>query len=297
MADSIRPPSIDEWLTVLRSEFEQTAPDLLPLFNIYAGEAQFGRTYIAQDLARLDPGASVLEVGAGATMLSCQLVREGYAVTALEPTGEGFSHFDRMREIVLTQARALGCCPDVLNLPAEALSADARFDFAFSVNVMEHVDDVKQVLANVSRSLQPGAHYRFTCPNYLFPYEPHFNIPTLFSKPLTAKVLHKTIFGSTRVSDPAGTWASLNWITVQQVRRYTHDHDGIHVKFNRTMLVDTLERVVSDPGFAARRSPAMRQVLGLAVRLRAHKLLGLLPARLQPIMDCTIVKTDTQRAS
>ena len=43
---------------------------------------------------------------------------------------------------------------------------------------MEHVDDVPLVLRRVMSALRPGAAYRFVCPNYRFPFEPHFDIPT-----------------------------------------------------------------------------------------------------------------------
>ena len=65
-----------------------------------------------------------------------------FAVTALEPIGKGFSHFVRMQELVLERARALGCMPRILNQSAEQLAEPDGFDFAFSVNVMEHVQDV-----------------------------------------------------------------------------------------------------------------------------------------------------------
>lgn len=295
-----KPPSvtgIEYWLAEVRGQFVTSAPELLPLFDIYAGEALFGRSYIASDLVRLPQGASVLEVGAGSLLLSCQLVREGFDATALEPTGMGFSHFDRMRQIVLGKARIEGCCPVILNLPGEDLAETDRYDYAFSVNVMEHVDDVALVLANVGESLRKGARYRFTCPNYLFPYEPHFNIPTLFSKHLTGKILGKSIIKNQRVTDPAGTWASLNWITVSQVGRIVRHLQGFRLVFNRTMLVSTLERVVSDRDFAARRSPAMRLVLAGLVHLKIHVLLGLVPALFQPIMDCTIEKIDAKENS
>ena len=174
------------------------------MFDTYAAEAIFGRQYIASDLGRLRNGARVLEIGAGSLLLGCQLVREGFEVSALEPTGAGFGHFERMRELVLREALAQGCCPRLIDLPAERLEVTGYFDFAFSVNVMEHVNDVTQVLEAVGRSLVEGAWYRFTCPNYLFPYEPHFNIPTAFSKGLTERILGRKIFASKRVPDPVG---------------------------------------------------------------------------------------------
>lgn len=280
--------SFDEWLGQVRSRFTEAAPDLLRLFDTYSAEAVFGRLFIAGDLAGLQAGARVLEVGAGSLLLSCQLVREGFEVTALEPIGGGFSHFDRMRTIVLEQARAANCCPQTLNLPAEALSDVSRYNYAFSVNVMEHVDDVGVVLANVGRSLVQGAKYRFTCPNYIFPYEPHFDIPTLFSKKLTEKVLGNRILHSKRVADAAGTWQSLNWINVIQVERHVRGMHGFTVVFNRSGLVEALERTLSDPNFASRRSPFMRGLLVALVRIRVHKVFRHVPALLQPTMDCSV---------
>ncbi len=115
--------AIEFWLAEVRPQFVDSAPGLLPLFDAYSAEALFGRRYIDFDLKRLRPGARVLEVGAGSLLLSCQLIREGFEVTALEPTGEGFSHFDQMRQMVLDKARAHGCCPTILDLPAERLAA------------------------------------------------------------------------------------------------------------------------------------------------------------------------------
>lgn len=279
------------WLDEVRARFVVSAPELLPLFNTYQAEAVFGRNYIESDLRRLRPGARILEVGAGSFLLSCQLAREGFDVTALEPVGEGFSHFDQMRQLVLVEARSQGCCPTIFNYPAEAIDAVDRFDYAFSVNVMEHVNDVSSVLEKVGQSLVVGAGYRFTCPNYLFPYEPHFNIPTFFSKPLTERMLRRKIFANRTLPDPGGTWKSLNWINVVQIKRVVRRLSGLKVTFNRSMLPSTLERMALDTEFAVRRSPAMRSLILFLVRLRIHVLFCVIPAAMQPIMDCRIEKT------
>src|SRR5271169_6838017 len=163
-------PSIAGWLADVREYVKVKSPELLPMLDVYSGEARFGSRYIASDLMRLSPDAAVLEIGAGSLLLSCQLVREGFQVTALEPTGHGFSHFKRLRELVMNRAEILGCLPRMLDQPAEMLSERGRFDYAFSVNVMEHVEDVMLTISNVVSSLKPGATYRFTCPNYMFPY-------------------------------------------------------------------------------------------------------------------------------
>lgn len=281
---------IEPWLADVRTYFHETAPELLPLFDIYAAEAAFGWRYIASDLERLQSGARVIEVGAGSFLLSCQLVRAGFDVTGLEPTGSGFTHFKQMQQKVQERAAALGCLPKVLDLAGEAFAECNRFDYAFSVNVMEHVDDVARVIANVGRGLVVGASYRFTCPNYLFPYEPHFNIPTLLSKKLTEIVFNKKIFSSTKMPDPLGTWRSLNWISVVGVRRAVSPLPWLRATFNCFLLVSTFERVASDQNFANRRSPAVRKLLLIIVRLRLHLLLRFMPAILQPILDCRLQK-------
>jgi SAM-dependent methyltransferase len=288
---------IEHWLADVRSHFVETAPALLPLLDAYAAEASFGWRYIASDLERLQAGARVIEVGAGSLLLSCQLVRAGFNVTALEPIGSGFSHFEQMRQIVQERAAALGCLPGILPLVGEALTDFNCFDYAFSVNVMEHVDDAPLVITNVVRSLVVGASYRFTCPNYLFPYEPHFNIPTLLSKGMTEKIFYRKIFESTKMPDPSGTWRSLNWINTVQISKAARHVRGLEVSFNRLLLVTTLERVVSDRDFASRRSPAMLKLLLILVRLRLHKLFRFVPATLQPIIDCRLLKTSSMDTS
>jgi len=281
---------IDEWLQDVRAHCALSAPKLLQLFDIYAAEAVFGRSYISADTAFLKPGARIIEVGAGSLLLSCQLVREGFDVTALEPTGSGFSHFEQLRQLVQDRAESLRCLPRVVDLPAEAFTEKNCYDFAFSVNVMEHVNDVQRVMANIVDSLVAGASYRFTCPNYLFPYEPHFNIPTLFSKKLTEKVLRRRIFENKSMPDPIGMWQSLNWIDVLQVRRVARGLAGISATFDLSLLVSTLERVAVDHDFANRRSRAIRRILLLLVRLRLHRIFRFVPAMFQPIMDCRLKK-------
>ena len=278
------------WLADVRSFVLDQAPEIVPVLDAYAGEAQYGRSFIAADLARLVPGAHVLELGAGSLLLSCQLAREGFQVTALEPVGPGFSHFDRLRDLVLEFARSRGHAPRLLTMPAEQLDMRGQVDFAFSVNVMEHVVDVTRVIERVAASLKAGARYRFTCPNYLFPYEPHFNLFTLFSKTMTARFRSRRIFERPDMPDAAEVWRSLNWISVPMVAQAARALAGIDVKFNRQLLVHTVERMASDPQFAARHTGVLRVVLLALLRFRLHRLFGMVPASLQPVMDCSIAR-------
>ncbi len=282
--------NIDDWLNDVRQYVLLNAPEILPILTMYEGEARFGREYIAADLAELEHGAKVLEVGAGCTLLSCQLVREGFQVTALEPIGDGFSHFDKLRALVLKKAELSGYVPRLLTHCAEDLVVVDYFEYAFSVNVMEHVNDVKKVINNIVASLLPGGRYRFTCPNYLFPYEPHFNIPTFFSKKITEKIFKNRIFSKSGLPDPEGTWRSLNWITLPQVNKIASGLPGVAAKFNREFLVSTFERINTDENFALRRSKWMRTLIQALLKFRVHRLAGYIPLALQPAIDCVLTK-------
>jgi SAM-dependent methyltransferase len=264
------------------------APHLQWLFDVFAQEASFGLAWLAPDLIRLDRGAAILEVGAGLMLLSCQLAAEGFKVTALEPVGEGFSEFKELQKIVLAYAQKRGIEPAILAIPVEQLNAQGEFDFAFSVNVMEHVGNVAKALETVGQALRPGAAYRFTCANYLFPYEPHFNIPTLFSKSLTERFFHRRIFSDTRVVDAQGVWKSLNWITVPQVVHAVRNLPEMSVALDRRMLESSLLRVVHDPQFSARRSPWVRSLVKCVVRTGLYKFARWVPPLVQPSMDCSM---------
>jgi 2-polyprenyl-3-methyl-5-hydroxy-6-metoxy-1,4-benzoquinol methylase len=280
---------IDVWLQAVSERIERYAPELRQIYEIYSGEARFGRKFIAPDLAQLPQEKRLLEVGAGSYLLSCQLVREGFDVAALEPVGEGFSHFHRLQEIVTQLATELNCMPRVVAVRGEDLDERDSYNFAFSINVMEHVNDVEAVIDRVMRSLRGGGWYRFTCPNYSFPYEPHFNMPTLFSKQLTERWMARRIFES-GVPDAEGTWESLNWISVRQVQRFLRQRPEWGSEFDRHVLTKALERIANDREFAARRPALLRRCIGILVNTNLHRLASVVPQAMLPIINCRIEK-------
>lgn len=231
-----------------------------------------------------------MEVGGGLMILGCQLVREGFAVTVIEPISPGFSSFSILQKIVIDCAASRRIAPKIVALPIEELKLERGFDFAFSVNVMEHIQDVERGIDSVHAALKPGARYRFTCPNYLFPYEPHFNMPTLFSKRWTESIFHKSILASTRVEEPAPLWTSLNWITTSKIVRSCRKFKDVQLHFNCGMLSESLERMTTDPEFASRRPGWLQYIARSIVYLKLNQLTRHLPAALLPVIDCTMTR-------
>lgn len=281
---------MDDFLNAVQARLESSAPDLIPLFSVMAQEARFGRAWIETDLKSLPKDARVLEVGGGVMLLSCQLALEGYDVTAIEPTGEGFGGFEKLRGQVLDVAKSLGKIPVVHDCTAESFTTDTGYDFAFSVNVMEHVGDAEAAINAVSRSLNKNGSYRFLCPNYLFPYEPHFNIPTFFSKSLTEKLLSARIHKNSSVDDPAGVWNSLNWISVPKVRKIAAKLKDTSLSFRKDTLSWMMLRVIKDETFASRRAKWMVAAIKAFERLGILKLADFITPALQPVMDCRLTK-------
>lgn len=285
------PASFAEFIASLRTQIAARAPDLLFYYDIYAGEARFGRQWLEPELQKLAPGSAILEVGAGMFLLACQLQREGFAVTALEPVSSGFDHFHRLQQAVLEFAGQHGALPVLLASPAEALALERRFAFAYSLNVMEHVADPGVVMARVMASLIPGAHYRFVCPNYAFPFEPHFRIPIVINKSITERLFKRSILKlAATIEDPQGGWDGLNWITVAQVRRKAKKLD-LSVCFCPSILVIYLDRALNEPSFCDRH-PLINRLMRLMKSLGLLQALRLIPVRWMPVMDCTLTPSE-----
>jgi SAM-dependent methyltransferase len=278
------------FLSRVRTYIEAHKPHLTGVFDVMEGEARFARVWLDEDLQRLPKSTPILEVGGGVFLLACQLVREGYQVTAIEPIGAGFGVFEELGSVVLALAADEGAEPTIARCRAEEFASDIRFALAFSVNVMEHVESPERAIARVSAVLSPGGSYRFLCPNYLFPYEPHFNIPTAGSKSLTKRLMGRRIAGNSSIPDPAGVWESLNWITVPKVRRIARADNSLSVSFRTSTLAWMLERAVSDAEFANRRARWMVAALRMLGTSPLRRLAALIPAVCQPIMDARLTK-------
>lgn len=103
------------------------------------------RRYEIDVLARhFPPGARILEIGAGTGEQARELCRRGFVVTAVDvPTSEYGR--DRVFEVLDYDGK---------RLPFPS----ASFDVVFSSNVMEHLEDLPAMLAEMRRVLKPGGY-------------------------------------------------------------------------------------------------------------------------------------------
>lgn len=228
-------------------------------------------------MPEVETGQRVLEVGGGVGATALALHRDGFDVTDLEPVGLGFNFMQAARKVV----RRLDAPPEyAIGVDELDTSLHGRFDFIYSMNVLEHVPDPENALSRMLSVLEPTGKIFILCPNYSFPFEPHVNVPLIPFKPAaTASLLPR------RVSE-SDIWKSLNWITARQIRRWAEkNHAEIHL--HQSTMPEMFERVKNDNVFAERHH-ILSQGVSILDRVGLSRVLAKLPAKYLSPMQITI---------
>jgi len=135
----------------------------------YYQNAQADAIHCYQSIEKyLDKEKKILEVGGGIHLLT-SFLNQNYNITSIEPGG--FTDFtDELRNKILDQHKL-----KVYTTTLEKFKTDSKFDFIFSMNVLEHTDDIKKHIKSCINLLKDEHSLLFIqCPNYTFPFEPHF---------------------------------------------------------------------------------------------------------------------------
>jgi len=104
----------------------------------------------------------LLDVGCGGGLLAEELARAGFAVTGIDPAPETIetarAHASASRLSIVYETGA----GEHLPFP------DASFDHVTCCDVLEHVDDVDRVIAEIARVLRPGGLFFYDTINRTF---------------------------------------------------------------------------------------------------------------------------------
>lgn len=257
----------------------------------YVGEAAFFHHLLRRDVDALPHGATILEVGSGIGLLAMHLASGGHRVIAFEPQSAGFGQMAVFRELILDHWN--GPDPGVVWVDDYMAGDDERLageqiDLAIAINVVEHVPDVTGFLSDVISVIGPQGRFRFICPNYAIPYEPHFEIPTLGRKDWTYRVMRRRILKAP-FADSQGMWDELSWPTVRSLK-YSLESINCSYAFSRDATRAYLGRPLNDPSFMERKGPLLRHGFRLASTI-LPKAIDRLPLSALPIIDCSIWRT------
>ena len=107
-------------------------------------------------------GGTVLDIGCGGGYLAESFAADGYQVTGLDPAVNSIAAARcHAAEAGLQIRYEVGCGE---SLPYE----DGAFDIVCCCDVLEHVDDVGQVLREAARTLKPGGMFFYDTVNRTF---------------------------------------------------------------------------------------------------------------------------------
>lgn len=243
--------AMQEFVAQLRSEafrqfWQSKAPyniaQYYPIMDNYIEESVFGLEQLSE--FNLE-GKKLLEVGAGAGILTAWLLKNGVDAWGIEPSGMGYDFHAEMFESV----KAYYQLPEgrIIDAAAEDLSPKIinNADIIFSLNVLEHIkpQNLQRAFNGMKSVLAPGGVMLHHCPNYIIPFEPHYGLPLVpFFPHLTGKI--RGVYND-------GVWQSLNFITYYKVKKLAKNA-GLKIIFKKALMAEAFTRLERDEVYASR---------------------------------------------
>jgi SAM-dependent methyltransferase len=256
----------------------------------FINEARFGLSRLLPILSSINCGnLDVLEVGAGCCILSAYLTSKKIRVTAVEPLGPEFDFFTELQARVLEFCRRKGIPLKLVRATGERFDLPEQFDFAFTINALEHMRDPFMTIDNMYKSLKAGGHILLHCPNYTIPFEVHFNVLLLTRSKRLNEWLHRS-----KIAQYPKVWDELNFIRYIDVRRHLCERSWNFI-FNRSVMRDLVERLLDDSIFAQRMPFLLRAIGSMLRSVGMVRGLTLAPLRLQTPME-VLIKKDQSRS-
>lgn len=272
---------------VIESWWKSASSDDREALRMYFGEAVFFERVLSSHVAKLTSGSTIVEIGSGIGLLSHLLSARGVRVIMFEPEGTGFGRTRQLFELVSAAWRGPSPSLEPHWEPFSPVALTGRsLDMVYALNVIEHVPHPASMVAEATALLSPGGLGRFVCPNYLFPYEPHYGIPTLWNKRVTHLALGKVI-----EKKALGLWEDLSWPTAGKLSRALSDQ-GVEHDLSRDVFGAYLQRL-RDPYFLERKGRAFRALARMEPAIRRSA--DLIPRRALPIIDLTTRPTPQLR--
>ncbi len=118
----------------------------------------------------LNKNKKILEVGGGIHLLSSFLYENGYDITSIEPGN--FTFFvEKLRKNIINELNPI----NTFSCKLENFTTNDKYDFIFSINVLEHTESVVDFIKLQTSLLHNSeSSVLIRCPNYNIPFDSHF---------------------------------------------------------------------------------------------------------------------------
>ena len=259
---------------------------------LYVNEAKFIYSLIEKELD-VEP-MNFYEIGSGIGLLSRMIAEKGHTVIATEPATSGFGVVKVLQKVIEKSFNTETKVPVYYSETAEELfttlqSEHKKFNYIFCANVVEHVINLPKFFDSIIPLISQNGTFRFVCPNYAIPYEPHFGFITLFSKKLTFKFQKRKILEmeKQRKENLIEFYNELSFPNIQKINKKLKN-SNCEIIYSRSATLEYVKRATNDGIFIAR-----KRVISFLVS-KSGKLLPIiikiLPKSILPIIDCRILK-------
>lgn len=217
-----------------------------PKRKLFLNEMSFALPYVSS-LIKSDT-KRILEVGCGPGVLLAQLKKTypTLKLSGIEPASSEWSFFSNTLD-KLSITYQLNIFRDVY----ENYNENYKFDLIYLINVFEHLPNHEHFLKFVQLHLSQNGVCLILCPNYYFPYEPHFKIPFILNKRITYFLFKNKIKSYEERNNCIGLWRNLNFVNSNSLSKNAAINN-LNISFNQRIPRDLINRLADDEEFFIR---------------------------------------------
>lgn len=275
---------LSEYLNKIKTEYIKQGGDSNFIIT-YIEECVFGFNEINPIISK---DQNILEIGSGSGLLATYLSSLGYRITGLEPFDKAFNKLELILNTVKIENKEY---LKIIKTNIEAYETPNKYDIIFSINVFEHVEDINYCINKAIKLLANNGKLIILCPNYSFPYEPHFNIPIIVNKKITYYFFSSYINKNKNYYKCWNTeecWESLNWINYKRIKKLCNvENYSLYIDKDITQRI--IDRLLLDKALIKRKGFLVK-ICKLINMINLPYLYSFLPGSFQPYLKLTINK-------
>lgn len=185
---------------------------------------------------------NILEIGSGTGILLRELsiIFPEKKFTGLDPYKSGFHGYETISGNIRLNKNL-----KINQIAIDKFQPNIKYDLIFSFNVFEHLKKQEKYLKLTYKFLNTNGKNLIMCPNYDFPYEPHFLVPIIFNKQVTFKIFKKKILNYERKTKEFGLWKHLNFNGKNKINKMM-EKNKINYIYDQSIKNRILDRLKND---------------------------------------------------